>query len=99
MKVRQLSLGSIPHISLRLPGCCFEQPESLYPPKDGSEKLLRYRDLGHTEKVPEVGDDEPDSGEELATMPFHIYDYPALMIPLCDLVLELVLYAVPSCLP
>ena len=38
----------------------------------------------------EVGDDEPDSGEKLATMPFHFCDYPALMTPHCGLVLELV---------
>ena len=181
LKFRQLSLGSIPHISLQLPGCCLEQPESLYPLEDGSEQLLRYRDLGHleddvsrmtddlradldqllsqgchrpvahglwqsslTEEVPkvvrkdkelqtdmivaevmtgkprpihrilafldalfrcpsvvvemdnvllapsEVGDNEPDSGEELATMPFYFCDYPTLMIPHCGLVMELV---------
>jgi len=38
----------------------------------------------------EVGDDEPDSGEELATMPFYFRDYSALMIPHCGLVVELV---------
>jgi len=38
----------------------------------------------------EVGDDEPDSREELATMPFNFCDYPALMIPHCGLVVELV---------
>jgi hypothetical protein len=37
-----------------------------------------------------VGDDEPDSGEELATMPFYFCDYPALMTPHCGLVVKLV---------
>ena len=37
----------------------------------------------------EVGDNESDSGEELATMPFYFGDYPALMIPHCGLVVKL----------
>ena len=37
----------------------------------------------------EVGNDEPDSGKKLATMPFHFCDYPTLMTPHCGLVLEL----------
>jgi len=42
----------------------------------------------------EVGDDEPDSREELATMPFNFCDYPALMIPHCGLVVELVVQTI-----
>ena len=37
-----------------------------------------------------VGDDEPDSGEELATMLFYFCDYPTLMIPRYGLVVKLV---------
>ena len=36
-----------------------------------------------------VGNKEPDSGGKLATMLFHFCDYPALMIPHCGLVEEL----------
>jgi hypothetical protein len=39
----------------------------------------------------EVSDNEPDTGEELAMMPFHYCDYPALMIPHCGLVEKLVI--------
>ena len=37
----------------------------------------------------EVGDDEPNSGEKLATMPFHFRDYPTLTIPRRGMVPEL----------
>ena len=40
----------------------------------------------------EVADDEPNSGEKLATMPFHFRDYPALTIPRRGLTPELVVY-------
>ena len=40
----------------------------------------------------EVGDDEPNSGEKLATMPFRFRDYPTLTIPRRGLVPELVVY-------